>query len=161
MDALTDALTYGFAAVLLVAAAVTLVWSRRLSTAVGPVLHRELPRRGGRLPLLAGVALTGLQVVAGGLGVPIAPALLVLAGVALILALSPGFSDSVYGERGVRCGWHARRFEQLEEWRLTGEHLRWKLFGEWVASRVPPADQPALRERLEQSCPGRESRFSA
>jgi len=52
-----------------------------------------------------------------------------------------------------------RRFEDLEEWRLTGDHLRWKLFGEWQACEVPSAESESLRTKLEQLIPDRESRF--
>ena len=87
------------------------------------------------------------------------PALAVLALAAVLFRTAPSSRDSVLGERGVRHGWHARGFEEIEEWRLTGEHLRWKLFGEWQAVRVPPERRDELRERLVSLCPGRESRF--
>jgi hypothetical protein len=161
MDPFTEALTQGLGGALFAAGVLTFAWSRRLVVTVGPTLHRELSRRGLRAVLLAGVMLLAGLVVLGGFERAPAPLVFVLAGVALVLLFSPGFRDSVYGEKGVRYGWYARRFEQLEEWRLTGEHLRWKLFGEWVACRVPPAEQAALRERLERLCPGRECRFTA
>ena len=91
--------------------------------------------------------------------VPLPATLGVLAGSALLCALRPAFADSVYGERGVRSGWHARSFERIEEWRLAGEHLRWKLGSEWFACRVPVEMQPALREKLTALAPERESRF--
>lgn len=161
MDPLTEALTYGLALASIVVAVCTFAWSRRLAAAVGKPSHRQRPRRGLRMFLLVGVLATGALVwfQAGDLW-RTAP-LLILVGAALNLLTSPGFQDSVYGDRGVQYGWYARRFEQLEAWRLTGEHLRWRLFGEWVSSRVPPSEHTALRARLEELAPGRESRFSA
>jgi hypothetical protein len=89
------------------------------------------------------------------------PAMLaVLAESALICALRPASGDSIYGERGVRSGWHARTFERLEEWRLAGEHLRWRLGSEWFACRVPVEMQPELRAKLLALAPERESRFN-
>ena len=70
--------------------------------------------------------------------------------------LSPGFQDSVFGEHGVQRGWTARRFGELESWRLIGEHLRWKHRGLWVATDVPVAEHAALRERLLREIPDRE-----
>lgn len=159
MESSDASLTYALGVLLVIAAAASLAWSRRLAATVGPVRHRELPRRRLRLVLVLGVLAAGGLVVAG--GVDVAPALLVLSSVALMLAITPGFHDNVYGERGVRYGWYARRYEQLEEWRLTGEHLRWKLFGEWVSSRVPPAEHAELRTKLERLAPERESRFAS
>jgi hypothetical protein len=161
MAALDENLTYALAAALIVAALASLVWSRRLAAAVGPVRYCERPRRRLRLVFLVGALAAGGLVTSGGHGVPLAPALLALAMVAVLALLTPGFRDSVYGERGVRYGWYARRYEQLEEWRLTGEHLRWKLYGEWVSSRVPTAEHPELRTKLERLAPGRESGFAA
>ncbi len=75
-------------------------------------------------------------------------------------AISPGFLDSWLGSRGVCVGFHARRFEELDEWRLIGDHLRWRLFGVWIASDVPKERHAALREKLERLAPDRESRFN-
>jgi hypothetical protein len=75
----------------------------------------------------------------------------------VLIAVCPGFQDSVWGERGVQRGWYARRLDQLEAWRLIGEHLRWKLFDEWVATDVPVQEHATLRLELERLAPGRES----
>jgi hypothetical protein len=81
-------------------------------------------------------------------------------GSALLLAfVSPSTSTAVLGEFGVQRGWHARRFESLEEWRLTGDHLRFRLFGEWTAVPCPPERQVALRAKLLALVPERESPF--
>jgi hypothetical protein len=60
----------------------------------------------------------------------------------------------------VQRGWHARRLEELEEWRLTGEHLRFRLFGEWTAVPLAPEHHAAMRARLVACCAERESPFA-
>ncbi|MFT7669940.1 MAG: hypothetical protein ACI8X5_002647 [Planctomycetota bacterium] len=68
--------------------------------------------------------------------------------------------DQVCGELGVQVGWRSRRFSDLEEWRLTGDHLRVRIGDVWTAVSVPVANHPEVRATLEKSCPDRESRFS-
>lgn len=81
-------------------------------------------------------------------------------GCALLLVFStPTSRTAILGEGGVQRGWHARRFEALEEWRLTGDHLRFRLFGEWTSVPCPPDHQAALRAKLVQLVPERESPF--
>lgn len=75
-------------------------------------------------------------------------------------ALSPSERDACVGQGGVARGWDSRSFRELEEWRLTGEHLRWRVGLRWMACHVPLAEHAALRERLAASCGDRESRFS-
>lgn len=75
----------------------------------------------------------------------------------LLIAASPGFQDSIWGQTGVQRGWYARRFSELEAWRLVGEHLRWRLFGNWVSTDVPPQEHAKLRLLLDVQAPGRES----
>jgi hypothetical protein len=156
MDPLIEALTLATGAAVLLAAVATAAWTRRLAATVGRARHRERPRRALRVPLVLGVAALGLAVSLGG---PSASQLVLLAGAGLLALVAPGSGDSDCGERGVRAGWFARRYEDLDEWRLTGEHLRWKLFGTWVSSRVPTSEHADLRTRLERACPERESRF--
>jgi hypothetical protein len=135
----------------------TLVWMRRNRAKVGRVLHRVRRRRTTRAVIVALVAgAAGIAVVARD-QVPLSVALVVLALAGLVLAISPGFLDTAYGELGVQRGWHARRFEELEEWRLIGQHLRWRLFGEWVATDVPVEFHPELRAKLERLGPESES----
>jgi hypothetical protein len=73
--------------------------------------------------------------------------------------ITPASDDAVLGEAGVRRGWIGRRFEDLEEWRLTGSHLRFLLDGEWTSVPCPPAHQSRVREILVQSNAAGESRF--
>jgi hypothetical protein len=90
---------------------------------------------------------------------PVFPALNLLVLASALFALSPGAQDAEVGEGGVRHGWSARTLTELEEWRLTGEHLRWKVRGEWVACHVAPERHARLRSLLSQACPERESAF--
>ena len=87
------------------------------------------------------------------------PVLLCLGTALLLVFATPGVHDAVLGEGGVQRGWHARRFESLEEWRLTGDHLRFRLFGEWTSVPCPPERQGELREKLSKLVPERESPF--
>jgi hypothetical protein len=87
------------------------------------------------------------------------PVLLCLGTALLLVFTTPGAHDAVLGEGGVQRGWHARRFESLEEWRLTGDHLRFRLFGEWTSVPCPPERQAELREKLLRLVPERESPF--
>ena len=128
------------------------LWRARNSRTVGPILVAERPRklrkllRGGILALAALVLVSGV--------VPLWPALSVLAFSAFLSFLYPGGGDSVVGARGVQVGWYARRFDEIEEWRLIGQHLRWRLRGEWVACSAPAELHARLRSLLD---PGRES----
>jgi len=159
MDPFLAGLLWSTLTLLLAASGAVLVWDARSRARVGRVLSAERPRRRARLLFLAGLAAAAVLVLLGREQVALAPTLGVLALSAVLLALSPGFLDSACGEDGVRRGWHARRYEDLEEWRLIGDHLRWKLRGEWLASRLPAERQAELREKLAKLCPDRESRF--
>ncbi len=63
------------------------------------------------------------------------------------------------GSVGARIGWRSRRFEDFEEWRLTGDHARFRVAGQWYALELPVEDQSELRQQLVGLCPDRESRF--
>ncbi len=94
---------------------------------------------------------------------PLLPlSLAAIAGAGVVLMASPGPSDRDLGDVGVRSGWSVASYEELAEWRLVGEHLRFRLEGRlWDATPVDPRDLDELRARLEQAAPGRESRFTA
>ena len=153
-----DPFLWSFAAVLVAADLLLLAWSRRSAARVGPVRHAGRRSSGRWLAALGLASIAGL-VLAASDGFDPAPALLVVAAAGALVVLCPANGESVYGELGVRRGWHARRFEELEEWRLVGEHLRWKLRGEWISSQVPPGEHEALRAKLVRLCGERESRF--
>lgn len=139
------------------ALSLVLLWQALNRGRVGTVRWRVRRRRGVRLTLVLGALLVAAGVVAGSKIGRSPDTLAMLALSVALLGLSPGFQDSVFGERGVQRGWYARRLGELEAWRLIGEHLRWKLFGEWVASDVPASEHAALRAQLEALAPGRES----
>ncbi|MEZ5979387.1 MAG: hypothetical protein R3F34_14375 [Planctomycetota bacterium] len=105
-------------------------------------------------PLVAAVA----AVLLGG-AEPL-PLVLLFAAIALWF-LAPRTGDRVLGRDGVRRGWTTLRFERIVEWRLTGDHLRVLLRGEWEAVPAPSRDHEALRKVLEERAPGRESRFTS
>ena len=158
---LLDALLAASAALSVAGAAVVgaLRWSARGRICAVRHLQRSSSRHLSATLLLVALAAAAVASQWEHLNGPLA--LAALAGAAATAWWSPSSRDSALGESGVRRGWHARRFEELEEWRLTGEHLRWKLLGEWQASPAPPDEHAELRAKLEQRCPGRESRFSA
>ena len=139
-----------------------LAWNGNARKRVGAPIAVVRRRRVWRYVFLAGIALLGLACLAADMPLPEAklPAAAVLGLAAALLAVQPGFADSLCGESGVQIGWHARRFEELEEWRLTGDHLRWRLGALWIACDLPVAEHARMRERLERSAPGRESRFT-
>jgi len=128
---------------------------------LGKLVSRSCPGRGRRQLAVAFLCLLGGVVLIADTGVPTLPALQVLLLGGLMLMWTPGLRDSALGEGGVRAGWFVRPFAELEEWRLTGDHLRWRLFGEWQACEVPPDERESLRTKLEQLIPDRESRFRA
>jgi hypothetical protein len=146
----------------LVAILLALASLRRRRRVVGRVLEREtgstLARRVAitvACALAVGVVLRWDELGIGALA--LATVLLST----LALALSPSERDARIGELGVAHGWNSRSFRELEEWRLTGEHLRWRIGARWVACRLPVAEHAALRERLAAACGERESRFRA
>jgi hypothetical protein len=142
------------------ALAVAMIRARNQRT-LGALLAEERPggrvRRAGASLVLLG--LFGVLLVAqpGGRVLEFSGLLLVPA-LALVW-LGPGFQDALLGEQGVQRGWQSRRFEELEEWRLSGGHLRFRLQGEWTSVPCPPERQPELRERLLRLNPARESAF--
>ncbi len=92
-------------------------------------------------------------------GVWIVPVLLALGSAMLLVMTTPSAATAILGVGGVRRGWHARRFESLEEWRLTGDHLRFRLFGEWTSVPCPQERQAEIRAKLVELVPERESPF--
>ena len=137
----------------------TFVRLRRLRAVVGAVRLREHGTRWLRMCELVATLVTLVALSFLPAMVPLAPALGVLVPSLWIFALHPADGDSVWGEEGVQRGWFARRYTEVEEWRLTGDHLRWKLKGSWVACRVPASEHAAMRAKLTALCPDRESRF--
>lgn len=155
-----SAVLSGLAGLLGLGLAVLVGWLARNRAAVGPV-EVFVRRRGAiRVVLLVAYVAAAAGVLLGASELPRVPLALDLALGFALLALSPGFQDSKFGAHGVQRGWHARRFAELEEWRLTGDHLRWKLFGQWVASDLPADRHAGARAKLVAVAADRESRFS-
>ena len=92
---------------------------------------------------------------------PTTHAAFVLLGAMLLTALSPGVGDRACGEDGVFHGWHGVRYADLEAWRLTGDHLRFQVRGEWSAVAVPRDRQARVRGILERIAGDRESPYKA
>ena len=130
----------------------------QITNAVGRVSHASRPQMLGRRLQLACALASLATLIWLDPELRFSCAVALLAAVAIAL-LRPGFEDSAFGEDGVQRGWFARRYADLDEWRLTGQHLRWKLYGEWLATEVPTSEHEALRARLRAAAPERESRF--
>jgi hypothetical protein len=135
------------------------LWLRgRRAGTLGEVLHTRLAPRGARR---AGI---GLQLVALTAALVAAPSIGVF-GLLLLLPLiaawwlAPATEDQRCGLAGVQYGWETLRLEELEAWRLTGDHLRFRLRGLWVAVSLPSSEHPRMRALLEQACPAAESGF--
>lgn len=138
---------------------VVLALAARTRRTIGRPIAIDRPMRALRLAAILGPQLAVLAIILVRRDVPEA-----LAAESLFLGLvigwlSPGSHDAVCGDAGVQRGWDARRFEDLEEWRLTGQHLRFRLAGEWTSVPCPPQEQPRVREKLLAVNGERESRF--
>jgi hypothetical protein len=131
----------------------------RAGAALGPVIaavHAGAVERWGGAACVVAI---GALVAAGAPTAPPAVAWIVLALALALQLLRPSFGDRVCAEGGVRSGWFWQRYEQLEEWRLSGEHLRFKVRGEWLAVDLPRAEHARVRARLLERAADRESRF--
>ena len=86
---------------------------------------------------------------------------MLLAAATAMTYFRPSAADRECGTDGVRHSWYVVGFGDVAEWRLTGEHLRFRLFGEWTAAPLPESEHPRVRQSLESVAADRESRFSA
>lgn len=77
----------------------------------------------------------------------------------LLAWLVPGRRDAVLGESGIRRGWSARGFEELEDWRLSEDRLHLKLDGERVTVPCPLPEQARVRGALSAENAAGEVRF--
>ncbi len=144
---------------LLPALIATMAVDRRARAAAGRTILAERPGLWLRRALLVGPQLVvlGVVLVRGDLPPDGATECLFLG--ALLAWLTPGSADAVLGETGVRRGWSSRRFAELDEWRLTGDHLRFRLEGEWTSVPCPSAQHLRVRALLAESNAAAESRF--
>jgi hypothetical protein len=130
----------------------------RREALVGELLHAHTaPRLWRALGLLLGLAVILLVLAVDPRLGTFAALLLIPAGGAWWLA--PATHDQRCGLRGVQYGWRARSLAELDAWRLTGEHLRFRLGPTWLAVAVPRPLHDSLRTRLEATCPDAESSF--
>ncbi|MCY2959738.1 MAG: hypothetical protein NTY35_06195 [Planctomycetota bacterium] len=145
--------------ILCVGLIVAQVFSGMARLKVGPVIAADR-RVANRVRFVMTVLVLGIFAwIALDRAVWLTPVILCLGSALLLVYTTPSSKTAVLGEGGVQRGWHARRFESLEEWRLTGDHLRFRLFGEWTSVPCPPDRQADLRAKLVQLVPDRESPF--
>ena len=76
------------------------------------------------------------------------------------VALAQPPDGGACGVEGVRCGSWAHAYTEFEEWRLSGEHLRFRVGEVWRAVALPVELHGEVREQLEALAGGRESRFT-
>jgi len=138
--------------------AVAVITRSARSRKVGEVFFERREPRAMRPVMLA--VLTGLAIVAVRMPeFPTPQAVMTLVLGAILVAVLPDSGDRACGDRGVVSGWRTVEYSGIEEWRLTGEHLRIRIQGEWTAVDVPSEARQRLRSTLEKLVPERESRF--
>lgn len=137
----------------------TLAARRRRARVLGRDVWRGSRTRAWRVAFtLADLALMAVAFTQD--SVLVAPTLVLLVAALASVWLSPGSEEGVCGEGGVAVGWDAARFGELAEWRLIGDHLRFRTTGEWRAVELPRSEHAAMRARLTACCAERESVFS-
>lgn len=136
----------------------------QLRASRGRSLGTQLAHEPGarRMRWIALAVLVGAAIWVGLAGLPAATAgiligLLVLG--AVVNWVRPASGERECGSTGVRHSWHVLGFSDVSEWRLTGEHLRFRLFGEWTAAPLPEGQHEAVRTSLTAVAGDRESRF--
>ena len=137
----------------------TVVVTTRARMQVGAVIAQDRSGTGLRRGVFALLHIALAVWIAAAGVLPLLPALSCVAASMLLVLVTPGPNDSESGETGVSRGWYGRRYAELEEWRLSGVHLRFRLFGEWTSAPMPACEHTRLREKLLTECPDRESRF--
>lgn len=142
-----------------VALTVTQVLSAIARVKLGAVIAADRRSETRRRIVMAVIVLGLLAWTIVDRGVWIVPVLLALGSAMLLALTTPSAATAILGVGGVQRGWHARRFESLEEWRLTGDHLRFRLFGEWTSVPCPQERQAEIRAKLVELVPERESPF--
>ena len=131
-----------------------LVASRRR---VGAVLHAEAgPLIWTALYALAGAAFCVFAAQSS----PALPASILVGLACAAVLLSRRQRGQACGEAGVQRGCFSCAYEDVEEWRLTGDHLRFRVGEVWRAVSLPSALHPELRGVLEGRAEGLESRFA-
>ena len=121
------------------------LFERREPRALCPVL----------LAILCGLAIVALRMPE----FPTAEAVMTLLLGAILVVVIPDPTDRACGDKGVVSGWTTVEYTAVAEWRLTGQHLRFRVAEEWTAVEVPRESRQKLRTTLENLIPERESRF--
>lgn len=139
-------------------AAVTVRRQARLY--VGALLHRESPAvvAQARIAALIGVGAALSWSLASG-EVPLALSLPTLALTSLLVWLQPAAGTGRIGRFGVQKGWRVHGYNELEEWRLAGEHLRFRVDERWYALDLPAAKHSLVEQELVLCAPERRSPY--
>ena len=125
------------------------------------MLHREGSGPGLRLRIASLVAITAALAVAlvSASELPLALSLPTLALTAALSLVRPSAGDVVVGRFGVRRGWGVHGLNELQEWRLTGEHFRFRVHDRWFAVPLPPSKHGPFESELELRAPDRRSPY--
>jgi hypothetical protein len=141
-----------------IAAAVTV--RRQATLYVGEVLHRESPAAVTqfRIAALVGVgAALSCALASGELSLGLS--LPTLALTTLLIWLLPVAAAGQIGRFGVQKGWAVHGHNELQEWRLTGEHFRFRVDDRWFALALPASRHALLEAELELHAPERRSSY--
>jgi hypothetical protein len=141
-----------------IAAAVSV--RRQANLYVGEDLHRESSAGvvQARIAALAGVGLALSFALAAG-ELPLALSLPTLALTVLLLWLSPSAATGRIGRFGVQRAWDVHGYNELQEWRLAGEHFRFRVDDRWFAVALPASKHAQLEAELELHAPDRRSPY--
>lgn len=132
---------------------------RRERRLVGAVLWRGDAGRRARILASAVLAFAAAVALAAGDELPPSLSLPTLALVLWAVWARPAAGGGSFGEEGVRLGWLVRRFEEVDEWRLQGDHLRVSVDGRWRALAIPAAEHARIEAVLERRAPGKRSPY--
>ena len=123
---------------------------------VGAVLHEEA----GPVTWTALYALSGVAVcVFAAQSSAVIPGSILVALACVAALLSRRQRGQACGEAGVQRGCFSCAYEDVEEWRLTGDHLRFRVGEVWRAVALPDRFHPQVRSLLEARVGDLESRF--
>lgn len=128
---------------------------------MGEVLHRTSSGAAcrARLASLVGIfAVLAVALVSGG-ELSLALSLPTLGLTAAVALMRPSAADGVVGRFGVRRGWGVYGLNELHEWRLTGEHFRFRVDERWFAVPLPASKHGAFETELELRAPERRSQY--
>jgi len=141
-----------------IVAAVTV--RRQAALYVGEVLHRESP------PAVTQSRIASLVVVGAALSLALASgeltlalSLPTLALTVLLIWLAPAAATGQIGRSGVQKAWGVHGYNELQAWRLAGEHFRFRVDDRWFALALPASEHAFLEAELELHAPDRRSPY--